>query len=217
MKYLTIIVMSLTVLLFAACSSGGGEPTTEPEPEATETKPALETAVPTEAPAATDEAYPTNPPTPEPVDSYPGGENPTVEPYDPYPDQEAETSSDVVTDSAYPAEGNASDTPSEAGDGDPQEAPKPGVPDDSTATTHQVSQDLAERIGVDISEITAASIEAVEWGDSSLGCPASGYAYAQIITPGYQIVLEVDGEQFDYHTDLKGNFVLCGEEGSPVE
>lgn len=218
MKYLTIIVMSLTVLLFAACSSGGGEPTTEPEPEATETKPAMETAVPTEAPDPTDEPYPAEEPTTEPVDeSYPGAA-PTSEPYDPYPDQEAETTSEeIITDSAYPAEVDLSEVTSEPGDGQPQEAPKPGVPDDSTAISQQVNLALAERLGIDISEITVVIIEATEWSDSSLGCPASGYAYAQVITPGYKITLKSDGEEYNYHTDLNGNFVLCGEDGQPIE
>lgn len=213
MKYLTIFVTSLTVLLLAACSSGGDEPTVEPE--ATEATPALETAVATEAAAPTDESYPANP-TPEPIDPYPG-EAPTTEPYNPYPDQEAGTTSDVVTDSAYPAEVNLSDIDPGTGDGQPQEMPKPGVPDESASTAHMVSQALAARLDSDVSEITVASAEAVEWSDSSLGCPAPGYAYAQVITPGYQITLESSGEQYTYHTDLNGNFVLCGEDGQPVE
>lgn len=216
MKYLTIIVMSLTVLLFTACSSGGGEPTTEPE--ATETKPALETAVPTEAPDPTDEPYPAEEPTTEPIDgSYPGAA-PTSKPYDPYPGQEVETAAEeIIIDSAYPAEVDLSEVTSEPGDGQPQEAPKPGVPDNSTAITQQVNQALADRLSIDISEITVVIVEAVEWSDSSFDCPASGYAYAQVITPGYQITLESDGEQYNYHTDLNGNFVLCGDDGTPIE
>ena len=214
MKYLTIFVLSMTVLLFAACSSGGGEPTVAPE--ATETKSALETAVPAETPAPTDESYPANAPTPEPVDSYPGAALP-IATYDPYPDQNAETTSGIVTASAYPAEVDLSAITPESGDGQPQEAPKPGVPDQSAATAHLISQDLATRLSSDISEITVVSTEAKEWGDSSLGCPASGYAYAQVITPGYQITVESGGEQYTYHTDLNGNFVLCGEDDQPVE
>ncbi|MBE2220518.1 MAG: hypothetical protein IAF02_03205 [Anaerolineae bacterium] len=208
MKYLTVFVISLTVLLLAACSSGSGEPTVTPE--ATETKPALATAV------ATDESYPANP-TPEPIDPYPDG-MPTIEPYNPYPDQEADTASDVVTDSAYPAEANLSDIVSEPGTGQPQVAPRPGVPDESAAAVHIVSQAFAEHLGNDVSEITVVSVEAMEWSDSSLGCPAPGYAYAQVITPGFLITLDSGdaGDPHTYHTDLNGNFVLCGDDGQPV-
>jgi hypothetical protein len=216
MKYLIVFVTSLTVLvlLLAACSTGGGEPTAEPE--ATETTPALATAVATEAPAPTDESYPANP-TPIPTDeSYPG-EAPTVEPINPYPDQNAVTDPNVSTGSAYPSEVDLSDIDPGTGDGQPQEMPKPGVPDESAATAHMVSQDLASRLDLDVSEITVASAMVVQWTDSSLGCPAPGFAYAQVITSGHQIILEADGEQYTYHTDLNGNFVLCGENGQPVE
>jgi hypothetical protein len=138
-------------------------------------------------------------------------------PYDPYPDQNSETPSGIVSDTAYPSEVDLSAITPEPGTGQPQEAPKPGVPDQSAATAHLISQDLATRLDIDISEITVVSTEAKEWGDSSIGCPAPGYAYAQVITPGYQITVETDGEQYTYHTDQNGNFVLCGENGEPVE
>ena len=201
MKYLTLFVISMTALLFVACSTGGGEATVIPE--ATETIPVLKTAVPTEAPAATDEAYPVADPTQEPVDAYPG-EAPTVAPSDPYPGQEPEPTPEIDTDSAYPADGSLSDDDS-------------GILGDSTAVVQQVSQDLAARLGIDESEITVVGVEIVEWSDSSLGCPAPGYAYAQVITPGFQIILESGAQQYDYHTDSNGNFVLCGEDGQPVE
>jgi hypothetical protein len=70
--------------------------------------------------------------------------------------------------------------------------------------------DLSEKTGVPPAEITLVSVEAVEWSDSSLGCPQEGFMYAQVITPGYLIVLEANGEQFTYHTDQQGkSIVLC--------
>ena len=54
-------------------------------------------------------------------------------------------------------------------------------------------------------------MEAVEWSDASLGCPQEGFMYAQVITPGYLIILEAQGEQYEYHTDQTTNVVLCQE------
>ena len=71
--------------------------------------------------------------------------------------------------------------------------------------------DLSEQTGTPPDEIILVSIEAVEWSDSSLGCPEEGFMYAQVITPGYQIVLEAQGQQFNYHTDQAANVVLCQE------
>jgi hypothetical protein len=76
-----------------------------------------------------------------------------------------------------------------------------------------IKADLASWKGVAIEEIGAASIEAVDWSDASLGCPQEGVSYAQVLTPGYRILLAIGGpasvEQFDYRTDTLGNFVLC--------
>jgi|GEM_PF-1078939 len=72
-------------------------------------------------------------------------------------------------------------------------------------------KDLSDQTGSSPDEIMLVSIEAVEWSDSSLGCPQEGFMYAQVITPGYKIVLETQGQQYNYHTDQATNVVLCQE------
>ena len=46
---------------------------------------------------------------------------------------------------------------------------------------------LAERLGVDVKEIVYVEYKALAWNDASIGCARPGYAYAQVITPGYTI------------------------------
>lgn len=36
-----------------------------------------------------------------------------------------------------------------------------------------------------------------DFSDASLGCPQPGTAYAQVITPGFQVLVEADGRRFD--------------------
>jgi len=36
-----------------------------------------------------------------------------------------------------------------------------------------------------------------DFPDASLGCPQPGMAYAQVITPGFQVLVEADGRRFD--------------------
>jgi hypothetical protein len=72
-----------------------------------------------------------------------------------------------------------------------------------------VLADAASRLGVPIDQLVVVSAEATEWSDSSLGCPREGEFYAQVITPGYQIILEGAGQQLDYRTDTNGNFLVC--------
>lgn len=69
--------------------------------------------------------------------------------------------------------------------------------------------DLAERTGVPASNISLVSMEAVDWSDASLGCPQEGYMYAQVITPGFSLILSAQGQPYEYHTDQAGNVVLC--------
>jgi hypothetical protein len=76
-------------------------------------------------------------------------------------------------------------------------------------------EDLAQRLGVAVDQIQLVSVEAVDWSDTSLGCPQPGMMYAQVITPGYRVVLEAGGKQYDYHTDEGRFVVLCeGKESS---
>lgn len=58
--------------------------------------------------------------------------------------------------------------------------------------------DLAQRLGINIEEISVQSIVKKTWSDASLGCPEKGKLYAQVITPGYLIILETGGKTYDY-------------------
>jgi hypothetical protein len=80
-----------------------------------------------------------------------------------------------------------------------------------------VIADLAQRLGVAEEEIAVKSLEATEWPDASLGCPQPGVMYAQMITPGYRVILEVDGQVYEVHTDGGQGVVWCEEEGSAME
>jgi hypothetical protein len=33
--------------------------------------------------------------------------------------------------------------------------------------------------------------------------------YAQVVTPGYLVLVDVSGEQIEYHTDERGTVVRC--------
>ncbi|NIN69986.1 MAG: hypothetical protein GTO63_35950 [Anaerolineae bacterium] len=77
-------------------------------------------------------------------------------------------------------------------------------------------EDLARRLGLAPEAIRLVSVEAVEWSDASLGCPQPGMMYAQVITPGFRVVLEAEGQTYEYHTDTGRLVVLCGEDGLPV-
>jgi hypothetical protein len=70
--------------------------------------------------------------------------------------------------------------------------------------------DLSQRLNISADAVELISSEPVQWPDTSLGCPQPGRLYAQVVTPGYRIVLSVDGQEYRYHTDY-GTIVWCEE------
>ncbi len=83
--------------------------------------------------------------------------------------------------------------------------PSPGpYPDAVTAAIRR----LAEDRDIPPEEIKVASWEAVDWPDTSLGCPEPGMMYAQVIVPGYLVVLEFRGDLYRAHTDRTGERVV---------
>ncbi len=73
---------------------------------------------------------------------------------------------------------------------------------------NEAKADLVTRANVLPDEITVKSVEPVEWRDSSLGCPMPGMMYLQVITPGYLIILEADGKEWEYHAS-QTHVVYC--------
>lgn len=75
--------------------------------------------------------------------------------------------------------------------------------------TAAASSDLQRRLGLDDTDILLEEIAYAEWPDSCLAAAVAGEACDQAITPGFVIVLEAGGEQYEYHTDLNGNVRLA--------
>ena len=82
----------------------------------------------------------------------------------------------------------------------------------------RAKEDLVQSTSAAADEITLVSTEEVEWGDTGLGCPHPDEMYAQMITPGYFIVLKSGGSTYDFHsgTDPEGPLVHCTEDGTPA-
>ena len=78
---------------------------------------------------------------------------------------------------------------------------------------HALLNDLAERLGIPVDQITVVHSHAVEWSDGSLGCPQPGKVYIQVLTPGFRVVLAAQDLLYDYHTDKKAQFILCNPDG----
>lgn len=83
------------------------------------------------------------------------------------------------------------------------------TPVEASEITAPLIEAIAQNLGTDIAELEVVRIEPRDWPDASLGCPQPGHAYAQVITPGFLIVVEAAGEQVEYHADEQGNVTRC--------
>ncbi|MSQ35216.1 MAG: hypothetical protein EXR57_05310 [Dehalococcoidia bacterium] len=69
---------------------------------------------------------------------------------------------------------------------------------------------LASEMGVPVAEFKLLSYALVDWPDASLGCPVPGTSYAQVITPGWKILVGRRAEVYEFHTDWHGRlFINC--------
>lgn len=91
---------------------------------------------------------------------------------------------------------------------------EPGKADTQEGALGLAKADLAKRVNLTPDQISVVSVESVKWSDAGIGCPEPGKVYAQVITPGFRIVLRADGTAYTYHTG--GNkVILCQPEATP--
>ncbi len=63
--------------------------------------------------------------------------------------------------------------------------------------------DLAKRLNIPEEQVHFVKQEKKDWPDTSLGFPEEGKMYSQVVTPGFVIILEAGGRQYEYHSDYK--------------
>jgi hypothetical protein len=73
-------------------------------------------------------------------------------------------------------------------------------------------RDAAQRLNTTPESLQLDVLESRQWADRSLGCPRQGVLYAQIVTPGYIIILSSGGRRLEYHADDRGMAVFCQEQ-----
>lgn len=94
----------------------------------------------------------------------------------------------------------------------------PVEPNASRASTDDpgiiARQVVADFLSVPTAEVTLVSVEAKDFGDPSLGCPAPGMAYPQVITPGHRVIVEAEGRRFDVRVSGKSGKICRKPSGN---
>jgi hypothetical protein len=87
----------------------------------------------------------------------------------------------------------------------PPETSLPSTPTPSAEEAIALAKkQLAQQLAIAESEIELVSIRDVLWPDTSLGVPEAGKVYAQVIVPGFRIVLSAKGKEYIYHAGKPG-------------
>ena len=73
---------------------------------------------------------------------------------------------------------------------------------------------LAASLEVPVEEVEIVAYEPREWPDACLGLAREGEMCAQVITPGWRVVLSVQGEQYVFRTDESGEVVRPEDQGA---
>ncbi|MFO7942986.1 MAG: hypothetical protein R6U51_01585 [Anaerolineales bacterium] len=81
------------------------------------------------------------------------------------------------------------------------ESPQPfsELPKEDRKYVMRAVAELSKQENIDPNTVELVSLEFTEFSDASLGVPEPGETYAQVITPGYIIILEHEGQQYEFH------------------
>ena len=62
-------------------------------------------------------------------------------------------------------------------------------------------RDLAKRLKLDVTDVKERSVDETDFPDMALGAPESGEMSGQMITRGWRIQLEANGQTYEYRAD----------------
>jgi membrane protease subunit HflC len=101
-------------------------------------------------------------------------------------------------------------TPAGAIDGEPSAVPT-GVFEPPCVVETKARVFLSQELGLATqTALTLTTARQVDWPDVSLGCPVEGQVYAEVVTPGFSLEFQVQGQSYEVHTDREATeLVRC--------
>ena len=70
-----------------------------------------------------------------------------------------------------------------------------------------IQNQISETLGVQVDQVQIESVEQRDWSDSCLGLGGANESCAQVITPGWLVVLNVNGTEYRYRADQTGTTI----------
>jgi hypothetical protein len=82
-----------------------------------------------------------------------------------------------------------------------------GIPDQLPPAVLEAQDWLSDRLGVATEQVEIVSFDQMEWTDSCLGLGGPAEGCLQVITPGYQLVVNVGGDEYEVRTNEDGTAI----------
>lgn len=79
---------------------------------------------------------------------------------------------------------------------------------DTQTIIKSAQQKLAGFLNIPIAKLPLVSQEKKQWPDTGLGVNEPGKVFAQVITPGFRFVFELDSKRYEMHTDANGKSMV---------
>ncbi|HZW03038.1 MAG TPA: hypothetical protein VFF68_03855 [Anaerolineaceae bacterium] len=76
---------------------------------------------------------------------------------------------------------------------------------------------LANTLGISVADIAVSAVEPVQWSDACLEAAFPDETCAQVVTPGFRVMLEANGEVFELRTDASGQNVRLAQGGDQLQ
>ncbi len=94
-------------------------------------------------------------------------------------------------------------------------SPPPTSPDRELPAVAAAIEILARDLGVPEDRVILVDVQPADWPDSCLGSAGPGEMCADVITPGYRVLLRVGVSDYEFHTNSDGTSVRQAERITP--
>jgi hypothetical protein len=85
------------------------------------------------------------------------------------------------------------------------------IPVDLTPAQRAAINALMEQLNLTADKIKLVSTEAVTWPDGCLGIVRMGVMCTQAEVPGFKIILEAEGQKYEFHANQDGSVIMLAE------
>ncbi|HLO16424.1 MAG TPA: hypothetical protein VK206_16450 [Anaerolineales bacterium] len=70
-----------------------------------------------------------------------------------------------------------------------------------------VQNQISATLGVALENIKIEKVEQMDWPDSCLGLPEANEVCAQVVTPGWMLTFNINGQRYQYRVDKTGTII----------